>query len=159
PQLVQSLAQLLGRALIEALDLDVADARAQEESARDAWGGQLGRNQSKRHERGDSGPPDHELRLLLPRLPQQLDELFQLEPVDPVAVDLDNLVARRETGAGRRRAGKRLENYHPTGRDRDNAAEALLHGLLHIFERAKLVGVEEGGERVERMQKSGDGAG
>ena len=83
------------------------------------------RNQHQFLQTRISRPPHHQLHRLLPRCSQQPDDLLGIQPVEPIIVHRQNLVARRHAGFFRWRVGHSLQHHHPSWQHRYHAAEPL----------------------------------
>jgi hypothetical protein len=103
-------------------------------------------------------PANVQARLLLAGVPEQSDDLFEIERRERVAVDRDDLVAGRQARPGRGGSGERLQHDHAAGQDRDDAPEPLTCRALQFLELVELLRVEEDGMRVQTAQQARDRA-
>src|ERR1017187_6839085 len=157
-QFFDGAADVLAGPFIETGSPDIADAGANEKCAVDARG--LHVFGGHHHPRNPVGarPPDIELRRVLARFGEQLGKLIEIEAVDDMPVDAHDFVARREARFRRRRARQGLQHDDAPRQQRNDRAEALLRGGLHLAELVELAGIEEDGMRIELAQQPRNGA-
>src|ERR1039458_9721789 len=157
-QFFDGAADVLAGPFVETGRPDIAEARADEKCAIDARGLHVfGRHHQPRNPAG-ARPPDVELRRVLARFGEQFAKLIEVQAVDDIPVDAYDFVARREPRFRRRRAWQGPPPEYAPRQQRNDRAEALLRGRLHLAELFELAGIEEDGMRIELAKQPWNGA-